>query len=219
VEEVHVAGDVVVSERVFTIPNALSLLRLLLVPVFAVLIVTKHDISALVVLMISGFTDYLDGKLARSWGQITRIGQMLDPLADRLYIFTTLLGLAYRGIIPWWLVGLLALRDAILTGALLLLGHYGHDPLPVHFLGKAATFNLLYSFPLLLLGDMQNALGAVSEPVGWGFALWGSGLYWWTAIIYLRQVGWVLMPGGRPAPPLPGSPGAASAAGRSGRMG
>jgi cardiolipin synthase len=211
-----VPGDAMVSERVLTIPNALSVLRLVLVPVFAVLIVTKHDISALVVLMISGFTDYLDGKLARSWGQITRIGQMLDPLADRLYIFTTLLGLAYRGIIPWWLVAALALRDAILTGALLMLSHYGHDPLPVHFLGKAATFNLLYSFPLLLLGEMDNTLGQLAHPVGWGFAWWGTGLYWWTAIIYLRQVGWVLMPHGRPAGALPGAAASRAGGGRAG---
>ena len=199
------AEEPLASERVLTIPNGLSFLRLLLVPVFAVLIVTKHDISALIVLMVSGWTDYFDGKLARSWGQVTRIGQMLDPLADRLYIFTTLLGLAYRGVIPWWLVAALVLRDAILTGALVMLSHYGHDPLPVHFLGKAATFSLLYSFPLLLLGEMQNTLGRISEPIGWAFAWWGAGLYWWVAIIYLRQVGWVLMPHGRPAPPLPGS--------------
>jgi cardiolipin synthase len=183
-----------VGGSVLNLPNALSLLRLVLVPVFAVLIVTEHDLWAIGVLMLSGFTDYLDGKLARRWGQITRIGQMLDPLADRLYIFTTLLGLAYREVIPWWLVALLAARDAVLTVTLLLLSRAGHDPLPVHFLGKAATFSLLSAFPLLLLGDADNVAGHVALPIGWAFAWWGTGLYVWTALIYLRQVGWILYP-------------------------
>lgn len=181
------------GERIVTIPNALSLLRLVLVPVFAVLIVTRYDWLALAVLLVSGWTDYLDGLLARRWGQITRLGQLLDPLADRLYIFVTLLGLAYRDIVPWWLVGLLALRDAVLTLALLLLRRAGQQPLPVTLIGKAATFNLLYAFPLLLLGHARGHVGDVALPIGWAFAGWGTGLYLWSAVIYLRQTGAVLV--------------------------
>ena len=186
------AGDLV-GERIVTVPNALSLLRLVLVPVFAVLIVTKHDWLALAILLVSGWTDYLDGLLARRWGQVTRVGQLLDPLADRLYIFVTLLGLAYRGIVPWWLVGLLVLRDAVLTVALLVLRRAGQQPLPVSLIGKAATFNLLYAFPLLLLGHAHGRLGAVALPIGWAFAWWGTGLYLWSGVIYLRQAGAVLV--------------------------
>ena len=181
-----------VGERIVTIPNALSLLRLVLVPVFAVLIVTKHDWYAIAVLMVSGWTDYFDGLLARRWGQITRVGQLLDPLADRLYILVTLLGLAYRDVVPWWLVGLLVLRDGVLTLALLVLRRAGQEPLPVSLIGKAATFNLLYAFPLLLLGHAQGRIGDVALPIGWAFAWWGTGLYVWSAVIYLRQTAAVL---------------------------
>jgi cardiolipin synthase len=182
------------TDRILTVPNALSFLRLLLVPVFGALIVTEHDGWAIVVLMVSGWTDWLDGKLARSWGQVTRLGQRLDPLADRLYIFTTLLGLAYRDVIPWWLVLLLAARDLVLTASLVWINHAGHDPLPVHYLGKAATFNLLYAFPLLLLGEITFTGQDVARAVGWAFVLWGTALYCWTAVIYLRQVVWVMAP-------------------------
>jgi cardiolipin synthase (CMP-forming) len=177
-----------ISHRIMTIPNFLSFVRLLLVPVFGVLIILERDGPAVLVLMISGYTDYLDGTLARRWGQVTRIGQMLDPIADRLYILTTLLGLAYRDVIPWWLVIVLLVRDAVLIVSLALLTPAERAPLEVHFLGKAATACLLYAFPLVLLGNFESTLGDVVKPIGWGFAWWGTCLYWYAAAIYLRQV-------------------------------
>jgi cardiolipin synthase len=183
-----VAAQPAVSDRVVTIPNLLSFLRLVLVPVFAWLIVTEQDGAALAVLMVSGFTDWLDGTLARRWGQISRIGQLLDPLADRLSILSTLLGLAYRDVIPWWLVVLLVSRDVVLAFTVPVLARHGYGPLPVHFLGKAATFNLLYAFPLLLLGEWDGLVGDVAKPVGWAFAWWGTALYWWAGVLYVRQV-------------------------------
>jgi cardiolipin synthase len=177
-----------VSDRVLTIPNALSLLRLLLVPVFAVLILAGEDGWALLILSFSGFTDYLDGFLARRWAQVSRVGQLLDPAADRLYILSTLLGLAWRDLIPWWLLVLIVARDAVLATTLPVLARHGFGPLPVHFLGKAATFNLLYAFPLILLGDSPGLVGDVAKPLGWAFAWWGTGLYWWAGLLYLRQV-------------------------------
>jgi cardiolipin synthase len=204
---VVVSGEPMVSERIFTVPNLLSLLRLGLVPIFLLLVLTRHDLAAIAVLMISGFTDYLDGTLARRLGQITRVGQLLDPIADRLYIFTTLLALAYREIVPWWLVAVLVARDLVLTGTVLLLKRAGHGPLPVHLLGKAATFNLLYAFPLLLLGDSDGTAGEIALPLGWAFAWWGTALYWWAAVLYLQQVRTVLRPDR--AGPLPAPPGTA----------
>lgn len=182
------ADGQVVSDRVLTIPNALSALRLLLVPVFAVLIVAGQDGWALLVLAVSGASDYLDGHLARRWDQVTRLGQVLDPFADRLYILTTLLGLAYRGLIPWWLVVVLVARDATMLATLPVLARLGHSALPVHLLGKAGTFCLLYAFPLLLLGEVSRTLSLVAGALGWAFALWGTGLYWWAGVLYLRQV-------------------------------
>lgn len=176
------------SDQVLTVPNGLSLLRLVLVPVFAWLILTRRDGWALTVLAASGITDYLDGALARRWGQISRVGQLLDPFADRLYIVSTLAGLAWREVIPWWLLLLIVGRDVVLAGTMPVLARAGYGPPPVHFLGKAATLNLLYAFPLLLLAQGDSAAATVARPIAWAFAWWGTGLYWWAGWLYLRQV-------------------------------
>ena len=176
------------TDEVLTIPNGISFARLLLVPVFAVLIATERDGWALVVLMISGASDYLDGYLARRWRQTSRLGRVLDPAADRLYIAVTLVGLAWRDIVPWWLVALIALRDVVLGLTVPVLSRHGYGTLEVHYLGKAATFCLLYAFPLILLGQLASEVGVVAEPLGWAFAWWGTGLYWWAGLLYVHQV-------------------------------
>lgn len=176
------------TDRILTVPNVISFIRLLGVPLFLWLVlVPKADGWALVLLVASGISDWLDGKIARATGQISRLGQILDPIADRLYIAAALLGLALRGIIPWWLVGILVARDVLLALVLIPLKRRGMIGLPVHFLGKAATFCLLYAFPLLLLGDAPGTLGDVARVLGWAFALWGTGLYWYAALLYLEQ--------------------------------
>jgi cardiolipin synthase (CMP-forming) len=182
-----------VSNRVLTIPNVLSSLRLLGVPVFLWAILAGHDVVALVTLMASGVTDYLDGKIARRYGLVSRVGELLDPLADRLYIATTLFGLAWRDVIPWWLVGLLVGREVLLALVLLWVRRYGHQTgLPVHFIGKAATFSLLYAFPLLLLGDGTVTLARLADVFGWAFTIWGTTLYWWAGCLYVYQLSIIL---------------------------
>jgi len=176
-----------VSDRVFTLPNVLSVLRLVGVPVFLWAILAEHDAVALAALMFSGVSDYLDGKIARHFGMISRVGQLLDPLADRLYIATTLFGLAWRDIIPWWLVLVLVSREVLLAVVLSVLKRYGQTGLPVHFVGKAATFNLLYAFPLLLLGDGESTFAQWALPIGWAFAWWGTVLYWLAGVLYIIQ--------------------------------
>jgi cardiolipin synthase (CMP-forming) len=178
----------VVSNQVLTLPNVLSFLRLVCVPVFLWLILTGQDGWALVVLTASGISDYLDGKIARHYGLVSRIGQLLDPLADRLYIVSTLFGLAYRSIIPWWLVGILVAREVFGTALLLVVRRYGYVGLPVNFIGKAATFNLLYAFPFLLLAQISTTLATVALAVGWAFLWWGTGLYWLAGALYAVQV-------------------------------
>lgn len=175
-------------DEVLTLPNALSLLRLLGVPLFLWAILTGRDGLALATLMASGITDYLDGKLARALGMTSRVGALLDPLADRLYIFTTVVALAWREVIPWWLVGLLVARDAVLAVLLLVAGRQVRAQIPVHFVGKAATFNLLYAFPLLLLADGRGTLADLALPLGWAFAWWGVWLYWISIAIYGHEV-------------------------------
>ena len=176
------------TDRVWTLPNVLSLLRLAGVPLMVWLILgPHHDLLAVAVLALAGFTDWLDGFLARRWHQTSRVGQMLDPVADRLYILAVVLCLAAREVIPWWLVVLLVARDAMITALVPLLRTRGFSSLPVHFLGKAATFNLLYAFPLILLGAEDGLGWAAAGVLGWAFALWGVGLYWWAGLLYLVQ--------------------------------
>jgi cardiolipin synthase len=189
---VEVQETEVQTDRILTIPNILSFLRLLGVPLFLWLIlVPEADGWAVVLLIVSGITDWLDGVIARATGQISRLGQLLDPLADRLYIAATLLGLALREIIPWWLVVALLGRDLVLALYLLALKRRGITGLPVHFLGKAATFCLLYAFPILLLGADATGTGLtfpdVARTVGWAFAIWGTALYWWAGVLYVEQ--------------------------------
>jgi cardiolipin synthase (CMP-forming) len=176
------------SDRVWTIPNALSVLRLLGVPLFLWLALGPQDNGwAVIVLMVGGFTDYADGKIARRFNLTSRLGELLDPAADRLYILATLAALTIRGIVPIWLSGAIVGRDLVLSVGLLVLRRYGYGPPTVHFLGKAATLNLLYAFPLLLLSVDHNTLGHVVRPLAWAFTVWGAGLYLWAGWLYLVE--------------------------------
>jgi cardiolipin synthase (CMP-forming) len=184
------AGGTTVAnpDRVLTVPNAISIARLAGVPVFLWLVLGPHaDWWAVGLLIAAGVSDWLDGKLARAWNQQSSLGQVLDPAADRLYIAATLAALAIREIIPWWLVAVLVLREVVLGVALLVLRHYSIGPLQVSFVGKAATLCLLYAFPLLFLGSHAGAGALAARVIGWAFAIWGTALYWWAAVLYLRQ--------------------------------
>jgi cardiolipin synthase len=180
-------GSSPVSDRVWTAPNVLSMLRLVCVPIFLWLILSSRDNWALVVLMLSGVSDYLDGKIARQYNLVSRVGQLLDPLADRLYILSTLLGLAWRQIVPWWLVAVLVSREVFGAALLMVVRHYGYRALPVHFIGKAATFDLLFAFPLILVAQGDSMFATVMLPIAWAFAWWGTVLYWVAGIMYAVQ--------------------------------
>ncbi len=176
----------------FTLPNVLSFIRLLLVPVFLVLLVQGADAWALLVLIVASATDFLDGFLARRLGQVTRLGQLLDPAADRLYIFAALIGLAWREIVPWWIVLVVVGRDVFLLILGIVLANFGFGPLPVHLLGKVATFCLFYALPMIMLGQAFPMLAWWSQPLGWAFAIWGAFLYWWAGIIYAIETARVI---------------------------
>ncbi len=183
------AGEPYDTERVATVPNLLSLIRLVGVPVFLWLLLGPHaDIWAVVVLAIGGLTDWFDGRIARRYHQRSRLGQVLDPAADRLYIFATVIGFLIRGIIPWWLVVLLIARDLMMAVTIWpALRRRGFASLPVHFLGKVATFLLLYSFPLVLIGNGLAVWQDVFRVVGWACAIWGTAMYWYAGLLYMRQ--------------------------------
>ncbi|TFD83705.1 CDP-alcohol phosphatidyltransferase family protein [Cryobacterium fucosi] len=189
---VSAAEERQVSSRVVTVPNLLSMLRLALVPVFLVLLIRGEDSWALLVLVVASTSDFLDGFLARRFNQITRLGQLLDPAADRLYIFAALLGLASRGLVPWWIVLVVVGRDVFLLGLGVVLANFGFGPLPVHQLGKLATFCLFYALPMIMLGQAFPMLAWWSGPVGWAFGIWGAFLYWWAGIIYAIEAARVI---------------------------
>lgn len=177
------------TDRVFTWPNLLSALRLLLVPVFLWLIIINQNLLAFSILAFSSFTDWLDGFLARKLNQTSRLGQLLDPAADRLFILASLLGLAITNQVPWWLVLVIFARDAVLFFSLPFLAQVGYGPLPVNYTGKAGTFALLYAFPLLLLpAVLPEQAASWVLPLAWAFAFWGIWLYWWAGAVYLLQV-------------------------------
>jgi len=174
-----------------TIPNALSVARLAGLPVFLWLVLGPRtrtaDTWAVILLVAAAASDWLDGKIARALNQQSRLGQLLDPAADRLYIVATIVALAIRAIIPWWLVGLLAARELLLGVALARLRSRGYGPLQVSFVGKAATACLYYAFPLLLLGAHAGTFSQIARIVGWAMAIWGTALYWCAAGLYLVQ--------------------------------
>jgi cardiolipin synthase (CMP-forming) len=182
-----------VGDRIVTWPNALSAARLAGVPVFLWLVIgprtPETDGIAVGILAAAGLSDWLDGKLARMLNQTSRLGQLLDPAADRLYILATVIALAVRGIIPWWLLGVLAARELCVgLGLLGLKWRTPYGSLRVSFVGKAATLCLMYAFPLLFLGAHGGIAAEVVRIFGWAFAIWGTALYWWAAMLYLTQI-------------------------------
>jgi cardiolipin synthase (CMP-forming) len=185
----RVQEPVVRTDLVWTVPNVLSGIRLLTIPLFAWLaLVAEQDAAAALVLALGGATDFFDGVLARRWNQVTRLGQLLDPIADRLSTVTVLVVFLIRGVVPLWFVALLVLRDAVLAVEMGRLKGRGITGLPVNFIGKAATFNLMLSFPLLLWGaDPQSDIEQLARVAGWALALWGMGLYLYSGLLYVRQ--------------------------------
>src|SRR5450755_2265992 len=189
--------------RIWTIPNIISLARLVGVPVFLWLVLGPRsqtaDWWAVGILIASGLSDWLDGKIALAFNQQSRLGQLLDPAADRLYIVATVIALAVRGIIPWWLVIVLGTREALLAIMLAVLRRHGWGALQVSFIGKTATLGLLYAFPALFLGSHPTSYAELTRVVGWAFVIWGSALYWCAGVLYMVQARRLLAAG----PPVP----------------
>ena len=170
----------------FTIPNAISLLRLIGAPLIIWLANNQHEGWVILVLIIASASDYLDGKIARALNQISRLGEILDPTTDRIYIAAILYLLWAREVLPIWLVFALVIRDLLM---LLMNGILKSRHLPllkVNFMGKAATFNLLYALPLLFLSSITSDYADAAFIFGWGFAMWGIILYFLTGVRYFQ---------------------------------
>jgi cardiolipin synthase len=177
------------NTRILTIPNLISFARLLGVPLFLYLFLVPHaDVAAVVVLAIGGTSDWVDGYAARRLGQVSRLGELLDPAADRLYILATLVAFTVREVVPWQFTAALLVRELMLLGALAVLRRHGYGPPPVHYVGKTATFILLAAFPVLLLAHASSGAESVAGPIGWALAWWGLVLYWVAGALYVAQV-------------------------------
>lgn len=194
----------VTRDRVLTVPNMLSIVRLVLVPIFLYLLLVADATGwAVGVLMFSGVSDWADGKIARVFAnQSSRLGALLDPAVDRIYMVVVPIAMAVSGAIPWVIVGLLLGRDLVLAATLPLLRRRGLAALPVTYVGKAATFALMSGLPLILLGQVHTSWARVVLAVGWGFLIWGLAMYLWSAVLYLIQVAMVM----RTMPPATAGP-------------
>jgi cardiolipin synthase (CMP-forming) len=188
-------------DRLLTIPNLLSIIRLALVPVFLWLLLgPRADGWALLILVYAGVSDWADGKIARIFNQASKFGAMLDPAADRLYTLATVVAFVVRDIVPWWIAAVLILRDVLVAGCIWVLGRNGFAPPEVTYVGKAATFNLLYAMPLLLLAQGGSTAATIARPVAYAFAIWGGALFLWSGALYLLQARTALRSRRRSAP-------------------
>ncbi|GAA3859085.1 CDP-alcohol phosphatidyltransferase family protein [Tessaracoccus defluvii] len=175
------------TDRVFTIPNILSFIRLLAIPVFCWLILVGQDLAAVGMLAVFGATDWVDGYLARRLKQRTALGAKLDPVADRLYILATVFALLVREIVPWWFVAILLARDVMLALLVPVLRRHGLVALPVNMVGKLGTLLLLVSLPLILLGSPLSLDWQVAHWAGWILGWGGAVAYWTAGLLYVRE--------------------------------
>lgn len=181
------------QDRVLTVPNVISLARLGLIGVFLyLLLVARADGPAVATLMLSGASDWVDGKLARLLDQSSKLGALLDPAIDRLYMVAVPVGFALRGLVPWWIIGVLLARDLLLAAVLPALRSRGLTALPVTYIGKAGTFALMSAFPLILLGQWPQVWSRVVGSVGWAFLIWGLAMYLWAFVLYVVQAALVV---------------------------
>ncbi|MET0703955.1 MAG: CDP-alcohol phosphatidyltransferase family protein [Mycobacterium sp.] len=177
------------NDRVLTVPNVLSVLRLVLIGVFVYLLLGTHSYGwAVAVLMASGASDYADGKIARMMNQSSRLGELLDPAVDRLFMIIVPISFAIAGLVPWWIIVVLIVRDLLLAAMLPVLRSRGLTALPVTYIGKAATFALMSGFPLILLGQWDALWSRVIGACGWAFLIWGIGMYLWAFVLYVIQL-------------------------------
>jgi cardiolipin synthase len=195
-------------DRIVTVPNLLSFIRILLIPVF-VLLILHHGTEAagLVLLGAVVATDWIDGYIARHTGQVSNLGKVLDPVADRLAITAALLAMVARDAFPLWAALLVIVRDAlILIAGVALLAAY-KVRLDVRWIGKAATFGLMVAIPLVAWGNFGLWLHRAAYDFGW-LLFWPSiALYYVAAVVYAVDIAKAARPSTRPGGPVSTSPG------------
>jgi cardiolipin synthase len=175
-------------DRIWTVPNVISFVRLLTVPIFFWLLVSGDFYWALVVLLFASTSDFIDGLIARKFNQITRLGMYLDPISDRLFIAASVLALVIRDMIPVALVAAIIARDVLLLVVFLARKLRIRDAPRVTFVGKTGTFVLFVAFPVIVLGEVWPDFVLPLGTIGWVLGVAGGLIYWVAGVGYLREL-------------------------------
>jgi cardiolipin synthase len=170
-----------------TIPNVLSLLRLASVPVFLWLFLTDRENAAVILYAVGAWTDFFDGVIARRFNQVSELGKLLDPLADRVFIVALAVALVARDVLPLVLAVAVIGRDVLLLSIFPLLERRKVERIAVNFTGKSATAALLFGLTWLAFSQTTFADEAFVEVVGISFVILGAVLYWVAAGMYARE--------------------------------
>ena len=174
-----------VSDRIFTIPNIISFIRLLFVPVFWWILLVEENVGlAAILVFLIGWTDWIDGYLARRLNQVSKLGKALDPIADRLLIASAVIGGLIAGVVPGWIAWPLIVRELFMGVVTLILVAKGGRTLEVRYLGKLSTFILYGAIPAFYLAE-AGFLEVILRPVAWISGVVGLVLYWFVAFQYV----------------------------------
>lgn len=172
--------------RVVTVPNVVTLVRLLLVPVFLWLLLAEQErVAAALLLGFLGATDWVDGYLARRFDQESELGRIVDPIADRLLLVAAAVGLLVDGTAPRWVLLLVLVREVMVSSATLLLAVAGARRIDVVWSGKAGAFALMFALPLFLLATVGGTFGDLVRLAAWCCTAVGLPLSWYAAILYV----------------------------------
>jgi cardiolipin synthase len=173
-------------DRILTAPNVITMVRLLCIPIFLWLLFGAHrQTAAAVLLAVLGATDWVDGFVARRYGQVSTFGKVLDPTADRILVGTAVISIMVYGAVPIWFGVATIAREVLVSAMVLLLASLGAARIDVLWVGKAGTFGLMFAYPTFLLGYGSAGWQEPIRIIGWVTGLIGLGLAWWAAASYI----------------------------------
>ena len=185
-------------DRVLTVPNAITLVRLACIPLFLWLLFgTSRQTDAAVLLAVLGATDWVDGFVARRYGQVSTVGKVLDPVADRVLVVTAVIAIMVYGAVPVWFGAATLAREVVVSAAVLLLASLGAARIDVLWVGKAGTFALMFAYPAFLLGDGTAGWQDPIRIIAWVTGLIGLTLAWIAAASYVPVARRALLDGRR----------------------
>ena len=173
-------------DRVLTVPNLITFVRLACIPLFVWLLFgAQRQTAAAILLGVLGATDWIDGYVARRFHQVSTFGKVLDPVADRVLMVTAVVTITAHGAVPLWFGVATLAREVVVSAAVLLLASIGAARIDVLWVGKAGTFALMCAYPLFLVSDGAATWQTVVRIVAWGFGLVGLTLAWVAAASYV----------------------------------